>query len=264
MNFPKDNYEVVIVDDGSTDGTREFLNGLFNKNLHVLLQNHGGPAKARNLGVQNATGTYLAFTDDDCLVPRDWLAKLKEGFEKWPEAGAVGGYLEAPPEVLNKKLAAKLESVETHGVYNAGNSEYLGGFESPTGGSNNIAYQKKVFDSLGGFDETFPDSAGEDADLKMRAVKTGYKFGYLPVKVTHLDPYSFKAFLKRSIRYGIGSSYFEKKHFNKSDTVLGLSASFFKALINLLISVVLINKILSARYLREILMIYGRFKLLCK
>lgn len=260
LDFPREEYEVIVVDDGSTDGTQNFLQGLKEKNIVALLANHGGPAKARNLGVQNSAGEFIAFTDDDCLVPKNWLLKLQQGYAQWPQAAAVGGYLEAPKEVLSKKLAAKLESLETRQVYKAGEEEYLGGFESPAGGTNNISYRKDVFDSLRGFDENFPEPAGEDADMKYRAVAAGYKIGYLPLKVTHLDPYSFKTFLKRSIRSGIGSAYFEKKNFNKTDSRIGLIINLLKALGNLVLSLILFDSLRASRYLKEMLMTYGRYQ----
>lgn len=260
LDFPRGEYEVIVVDDGSTDGTKEYLKGLKEANLRILFGNHGGPAKARNYGVREASGLYIAFTDDDCLVPKDWLRKLEAGLNKWPDSAAVGGFLEAPSEVLNTKIAARLESFETREIYKAGNNEYLGGFECPAGGTNNIAYRKDVFLKLEGFDENFPEPAGEDADLKFRAVKAGYKIGYIPLKVIHLDPYSFNTFIKRSIRYGIGSGYFEKKNLNKVDNAAGLLSAFFKALGNLSFSFFSPDKTHSARYLRELLMIYGRAK----
>jgi glycosyltransferase involved in cell wall biosynthesis len=261
LDFPKNEYEIIVVDDGSADGTKEYLVGLKDPNIRVYLRDHGGPAKARNYGVRNAIGSNVAFTDDDCFVPGDWLSRLKEGLEKWPKAAAVGGYLEAPAEILSEKVVARLESLETREVYKAGKEDYLGGFESPAGGTNNIVYRKAVFNKLNGFDENFPEPAGEDADLKYRAVQMGFKFGYIPLKVTHLDPYSFKTFLKRSLRSGIGSAYFEKKHFNKTDTFVGLSTILLKALVNLIFSVICVNKLAAARYLKEIFMIYGRAKL---
>lgn len=262
QDFPSAEYEIIPVDDGSKDGTQDYLKSLVGERVRPYFNNHGGPAKARNFGAKNSHGLYVAFTDDDCLVPQNWLKELDRGFSQWPQAGAVGGYLEAPSEILRKNILAQLESFETRHIYHASEAEYLGGFESPAGGTNNIAYRKETFINLGGFDESFPEAAGEDADLKFRAVQNGHKIGYLPLKVTHLDPYSFRTFVKRSIRSGIGSSYFEKKNLNKSDTVLGLGSVFLKTLVNLIFATLMLNKLQEARYLKEIFMIYGRAKLI--
>jgi len=269
VDFSRNDYEVIVVDDGSTDGTREFLSRLSGSNFRAFFRNHGGPAKARNWGVQNASGEYIAFTDDDCLVPTDWISKIQQGLISWPEACAVGGYLEAPSDVLSNKLAAKLESLETHEVYKAGEKEYLGGFESPAGGTNNVAYRRAVFNELGGFDESFPEPAGEDADLKYRAVKAGYKIGYLPLKVTHLDPYSFKTFLRRSIVYGIGSLYFEKKNYGTKPTRHSLFFGSMKIIISsLFLSIFTLiknddrSKVKLIRNIRGVLINYGKFKYL--
>ena len=86
LDFSSSDYEIIVVDDGSTDGTREFLGSLNQGNLRVFLRDHGGPAKARNFGVIQSSGKYIAFTDDDCLVPKDWLSELRDGLEKWPQA----------------------------------------------------------------------------------------------------------------------------------------------------------------------------------
>lgn len=262
QDYPVFEYEIIVIDDGSKDGTQDFLKTYRDGRIRAFFNNHGGPAKARNFGAKNSYGIYLAFTDDDCLVSSSWLKELETGFSRWSQAGAVGGYLEAPDEVLKSKITAKLEAFETREIYKAGDKEYLGGFESPAGGTNNIAYRKVVFDELGGFDENFPEAAGEDADLKFRAVKAGYKIGYLPLKVIHLDPYSFGTFLKRSIRSGIGSSYFEKKNFNKSDTVEALFISLVKNGANFGFAFLTANKLQALRYLKGIFMIYGRTKLL--
>lgn len=260
-----DAYETIVVDDGSTDGTREYLRSLDFKNFRVFWQEHSGPAKARNLGAQKAVGDLLAFTDDDCLPPADWLHRLESGFNAWSEAGAVGGYLEAPSEILKLNPLAQLEFLETHHIYKAGEKECVGGFESPAGGTNNIAYRCEVFSKLGGFDENFPVPAGEDADLKLRAVEAGYKIGYVPVKMTHLDPYNLKSFLRRGIASGIGSAYFERKNFGRIDHRLSLLISFLRSLFRLPVFVLTGRRPSDWRLrllvsLKELLMIYGRWQ----
>jgi len=214
QEFPHDEFEVIVIDDGSLDGTNEYLGSLNweEPRLIVLPQDHGGPAAARNLGISKSSGRIIAFTDDDCLVPPSWLLSLQKGYETFPKATGIGGYLEACEEVLKNNLIARLEYFETHTVYHSGNDPYLGGFESPSGGTNNMSYLKEVIVEVGMFDENFPVPAGEDADLKLRVAEKGYKIGYIPLKVTHLDPYSFKAFIRRSVTHGLGSAFFEAKH----------------------------------------------------
>lgn len=214
QEFPKGEFEVLIIDDSSLDGTNEYLESLNweEPKLIVLHQDHGGPAAARNLGISKSSGRIIAFTDDDCLVPLSWLSSLQKGYETFSQAAGIGGYLGSSDGVLKNNLIAKLEYFETHTVYHSGNDPYLGGFESPSGGTNNMSYLKDVIVEVGMFDENFPVPAGEDADLKLRVAEKGYKIGYIPLKVTHLDPYSFRAFIHRGVIHGFGSAFFEAKH----------------------------------------------------
>jgi len=120
--------------------------------------------------------------------------------------------MEAPAAVLKQNIFAQYESYVTRQVYGAGKKEILGSFEVPTGGTNNIAYRKKVLEEIGGFDESFPVAAGEDADLKKRICDRGYQILYLPLKVEHHHDYSWRSFIKQSRSRGVGSIYFHRKH----------------------------------------------------
>lgn len=204
-------YEVIVVDDGSTDGTDLMVKQKFPQVVYVR-QINKGPAAARNLGIKQATGQIVAFTDDDCFPPLDWLSKLVKGFNEHPDVVGVGGYLEASENVLKKNRIARYEQWQAKVIYKAGDKEYVGGFECPAGGTCNMAYYKKVLDEVEGFDENFPVPAGEDADLKLRLTSRGYKLLYIPVKVTHLDSYTYKDFFKRVFVRGIGQVVFETKH----------------------------------------------------
>lgn len=228
QDFDPREFEAIVIDDGSEDGTREYLANIAKDwpSLVVLEQKNQGPAAARNLGISRASGQIIAFTDDDCLVGSDWLSRLYRGWKMFPEAGGVGGFLEAPPQILKSNLIAGLEFFETHTIYQASQNPYLGGFESPAGGTNNMSYRKDVLQEVGGFDESFPVPAGEDADLKLRVVKRGYSIGYLPIKVTHLDSYSWPSFLRRSFVHGIGSAAFESKHLTPP-TIKSVIRDFF-------------------------------------
>lgn len=209
-------YEVIVVEDDASQSSRSVVNdvGKLSKKapFRYFSQDHKGPAGARNLGVKEAKAGIIAFTDDDCVVPKNWLSSLTLGFGQYKSAGGVGGYMEAPAETVKTNIFSRYESYVTHKVYGAGPVEILGGFEVPTGGTNNLAFKKSVIEEVGGFDETFPVAAGEDADLKLRVVKAGYKILYVPIKVEHYHVLGWKAFIRQSWLRGVGSYYFHKKH----------------------------------------------------
>src|ERR1700690_4626830 len=76
-------YEVIVVNDGSSDGTDEYLSRL-SEASRVKYIHHAncGLAATRQAGLQDARGTYIAFTDDDCVVPSDWLQKIHDAFQQ--------------------------------------------------------------------------------------------------------------------------------------------------------------------------------------
>ncbi|MBK8312824.1 MAG: glycosyltransferase family 2 protein [Acidobacteria bacterium] len=86
--------DILVVDDGSTDDTAEILKRYGSKIVYIPKQN-GGPASARNLGVQFAGGEYVAFTDSDCQPDVHWLRNLMKGFDD-QEIGGVGGQSDPP------------------------------------------------------------------------------------------------------------------------------------------------------------------------
>ncbi|MGC8785923.1 MAG: glycosyltransferase family 2 protein [Anaerolineae bacterium] len=216
-------YEVIVVDDGSTDNTKEVVRDEFPQVYYIRQESNRGPAAARNRGIAAATGEIIAFTDDDCLVPADFLVRLAEGYQQYPEVAGVGGYLEAPEDVLQQNIFARFEAYVTHCVYHAGTEPYVGGFECPAGGTNSMSYRREVLLEVGGFDETFPYAAGEDADLKWRVAEQGYRLLYVPVKVAHLQPYHFRSFWRQHRQRGRGAVHFERKYYGRPPSLARLA-----------------------------------------
>ncbi len=214
QTLPRDRYELILVDDGSTDGTEALGAELARREgVRYLRQPNRGVAAARNLGIREATGDVVAFTDDDCLVPPDWLERLAEGYARHPEVVGVGGRLVAPPDVLRTRAVARLEDYVARRVYGAGDEEAVSGFECPAGGTNNMSYRRAALIEAGGFDEGFPPFVwGEDADLKLRLTQRGGRLLYIPVAVVHLRDYRLGPFLRQSWQRGRGEAHFRLKH----------------------------------------------------
>ena len=205
-------FEIIVVDDGSTDDTREMVHQEFPR-VHLLCQEQNrGPAAARNLGIHTAKGEIIAFTDDDCLPPDDWLTRLADGYARYPTAIGGGGSLIAPTALLKTDLFAQYEHYIGGQVYHADEREYFGSIECPGGGTANTSYRRSVLLEIGGFDEEFPVAAGEDADLRSRICNRGYKLFYVPIWVIHLQEYSWQRFRRQCFVRGVGRNYFEERH----------------------------------------------------
>ena len=209
-------FEIIVVDNGSTDNTKDTLTSLSKTNplLKPIFHKLGniGPGPARNLGVLRAKGEIIAFTDDDCLVPKDWLYQIQEAFNIHPQVSCVGGFLQASENLLSSNIFAQYEKFN-ESQYRISKLEYFSNKlnELPFQ-TNNIAYRIKDFLSLGGFDESFGLTYGEDSDLKERGLKKGFQFLYIPVKVIHNQDYTFPRFWRQSIAKGISIMEYRKRH----------------------------------------------------
>ena len=93
QSIPKEDFEVIVVDDGSTDNTISMLSKMKDDktlNISIASQDHKGPGEARNYGMALAKGKYFVFIDSDCIADTNWLLSYKEEVEKKAEEAASG------------------------------------------------------------------------------------------------------------------------------------------------------------------------------
>ncbi len=202
QDYGSGHYEVLVVDDGSTDGTADVARE--RTGVRCFQQTNAGPGSARNLGVEQARGEIVAFTDSDCVPETGWLSALVSAFDSGGEnLGAVGGphlgHPEDPP--FARRVELFLRSIGWATGYIKGHAERRLVTHVP---SCNAAYRKQAFLRAGGFRPgLFP---GEDVDLDRRLHQHGYCIVFNPeARVLHHRPANPAAWRRMLCSYGESS-----------------------------------------------------------
>lgn len=190
--LPED-VEVVVVDDGSTDGTDEVIQQAGHPRLVYVRKANGGPASARNAGIRAASGRYIAFTDDDCVPVRPWpwpLVRRLEGEE--PVVAGVGGKVLPLGDGIFSRYYTFHRILEP-----PASCSYLV--------TANCLYKREVLELVGGFDEAIRQPGGEDPGLSIKIRAKGYRLAFEPGAIIQHDyRESLMDFLKTFYRYGKG------------------------------------------------------------
>lgn len=199
-------YEIIPVDDGSTDETGKILESYSKKysKIKLIHQKNSGPAAARNKGAKKSKGKILIFTDSDCIPEKNWIKEMIKPIEN-RVVGIQGRY-----KILNKEsIMARFVQYEFEQRYQRTEKfEYIDFI-----GTYSAAYKRDVFMKLDGFDESFPKASGEDPDLSFRVEKAGYKMVFNPNAVVyHPHPETLKKYLKMKYGRGYWGRLLYKKH----------------------------------------------------
>ncbi|MFA5499796.1 MAG: glycosyltransferase [Candidatus Omnitrophota bacterium] len=210
QTYPKEDYEIVVVDDGSTDGTEEALKGLRAEhgNLRYFRQENKGPAAARNLGAFNSLGRLLIFINDDGRAPREFFKKMVTCLDGNPGiSSCVGSSIPVYRSRLFGLLSGHFKNRYKHDHILSGLS-FGRRFDS-----NCLGMQRTVFEKTGGFDERFK-WAGEDGDLECRLLETGEKILLSKdIFTLHEQKDSIGAMLLRHHKLGFAETCTFKDHF---------------------------------------------------
>ncbi|MHB8351238.1 MAG: glycosyltransferase [Thermoplasmata archaeon] len=187
-------FEIILVDALSHDRTYpiavEFATG--HPDLLRVYRHHGSRGIGRNHGVARARGDWIAFIDGDCIADSGWLRAIREGFR---HADVVAGLT----TTVGNPSYGHLDRVE---LYQAGNDV--------TYPSCNLAYTRRLFQALGGFDPRF--ITAEDIDLNLRAVRQGARLLYVPeARVYHEVRGTLLRFLVQAYWNGYGRKQLTEK-----------------------------------------------------
>lgn len=206
-------FEVIIIDDGSKPGDFFLLESLAcsykGLNIKVLRSEiNYGPATARNIGMDNASGEYYFFTDDDCELPAQWMETHIDMYAKYPQISAVCGWY---------KMPVKQTSSSIYHIFNEMRYSfffpflYKRAFLNQKEGEDNFNLCNTANFSLRGspakffrFDERFILPGGEDSEFGNRLVQNGLIVMYIPYFVLHNKEMSFRKFINLAKNRGYG------------------------------------------------------------
>lgn len=199
QDFPMDQFEMVISDDGSQDGTRAYLEEQsFSFPLRYLYQANKGPGEARNYGMREAAGEYFLFIDSDCILPKTYLTTIDRYLEATP-LDAFGGPDDCHPsfgpmlKAINYSMTSFIGTGGTRGAKKSVGKFYPRSF--------NMGIHRSVFEKIGGMNQL---RHGQDMDFSARIYAAGFQVGLIPDAVVyHKRRTNLKRFFKQIFNWGV-------------------------------------------------------------
>ncbi len=220
QTVPRHRYEILVVDDGSPEGTCARVQG--RDDVRLFVQAHAGPAAARNLGVQHARGKIVLFTDADCAPAEDWIERMEAALcSRSPShhresclssnleiVGAKGTYLSC-----QRELVARFVQLEYEDKYDRMARERTIDFVD----TYSAAYRRDVFVANGGFETGFPLASVEDQEFSFRLAKQGYTMVFAPeARVYHWGhARTLRSYWRKKFRIGYWKVLVHKRYPDK-------------------------------------------------
>ncbi|MCB0278416.1 MAG: glycosyltransferase, partial [Calditrichaeota bacterium] len=195
-------FEVIIVDDGSTDNSESFVEDYIKTTrlkISFYKQQNQGPGKARNLGMEHASGDFYIFLDSDVILPNHWAEAVYNQINA-EQLDAFGG-----PDKAHHSFSALLKAID----YSMTSFITTGGLRGKKGKklakffprSFNMGLSKAIYDKIGGFGNL---RHGQDIEYSNRIIKSGAKVGFIAdAYVYHKRRTSLKKFFKHAFNWGV-------------------------------------------------------------
>jgi O-antigen biosynthesis protein len=200
LDYP--DYEVIVVNDGSTDRTLEIAERF--PYCRIISQPNKGLSVARNVGAEAATGEIVAYTDSDCVADPDWLTYLVGKMEEKNLAACGGPNFPPPEDNLVPAAVAVSPGGPTHVLISDEVAEHIAGC--------NMAFRREVLLEIGGFDPVYR-AAGDDVDICWRFQDAGHTIGFSPAAIVwHYRRNTVKAYLNQQRGYGKAEALVYAKH----------------------------------------------------
>lgn len=201
LRYPGE-YEVIFVDDGSTDHTQEILKRF--PSVRNIRQKNMGLSYARNVGMEAARGEIVVYTDSDCEADEDWLYYLALALVRGGYVGMGGPNLIPDEGSWVADCVGMSPGGPTHVMIDDREAEHVPGC--------NMAFYRWALKQINGFDPQFR-KAGDDVDVIWRLQDLGYQIGFAPAaQVWHYRRNTVKAYLKQQRGYGEAEAMLKFKH----------------------------------------------------
>jgi GT2 family glycosyltransferase len=198
LDYP--DYEVIVVDDGSTDSTAAIVSRF---DVRLIRTPNRGLACARNTALAAATGEIVAFTDDDAWPDRDWLRYLAHALGATEHVGIGGPNLPPAGAGVVERAVGHAPGGPIHVLLSDELAEHIPGC--------NMAFRREALQAVGGFDPRFR-IAGDDVDICWRLQERGWTIGFSPAAVVlHRRRRSVRAYLRQQLEYGKAEALLERK-----------------------------------------------------